>query len=71
MGLGSCWIGIQGLSKDGRDAEAIVRKLLALPDHFGVLGLTPLGYPARYPGPNEPKLPEGRVHYGRFGRSEE
>ena len=71
MGLGTCWVGIHGLNKDGQDAEAIIRKLLGLPDHFGVVGITPLGYASRYPGPHEPKLPEGRVHYGHFGRSEE
>ncbi len=71
MGLGTCWIGIHDLNKDGTDAERIVRKALGLPDHLGVLGITPLGHPSRYPGPRDPKLPEGRVHYGRFGQAGE
>ena len=67
-GLGTCWIGIHGLNKNGRDAEEIIQHL-GLPDHFGVVGITPLGYSSRYPGPHEPKLPEGRVHYRHFGQN--
>lgn len=67
LGLGTCWIGIQGLTdENGRNAEEIVRRACNLPDHMGVLGLTPIGYAARYPGPHEPKLLEGRVHYDRY-----
>ena len=67
MGLGTCWIGIEGLEVEGGNAEQIVRDALGLPDHFRVLGMTPLGVTARYPGPHEAKLPKGRVHYDRFG----
>lgn len=67
MGLGACWIGIQGLEVEDTDAEAVVREALELPDHFGILGITPLGHAARHPGPHEPKLPDGRVHYDAFG----
>lgn len=66
LGLGTCWIGIQGVVEDGKNAEEIVRRACNLPDYMGVLGVTPLGYAARYPGPHEPKLLEGRVHYDRF-----
>ena len=67
MGLGTCWIGIQGLKAEGVDVEEIVRKALNIPDHFHVLGMTPLGIPARHPGPHEAKLMHGRVHYDAFG----
>ncbi|MCL5103498.1 MAG: nitroreductase family protein [Armatimonadetes bacterium] len=67
MGLGTCWIGIRGIKVEDKDAEAIVRNTLNLPEHFGVLGITPLGNAARHPGPHKPSLPEGRVHYGSFG----
>ena len=66
LGLGTCWIGIQGLKQDDRDAEQIVREICGLPDYLGVIALTPLGHSARYPGPHEPKLPESRVHYESF-----
>ena len=69
MNLGTCWIGIEGLALERSDAETIVRGICKLPEHFGVLGITPLGYPARYPGPHEPHLPEGRVHYGSYGNT--
>jgi nitroreductase len=62
MGLGTCWIGIHGIKPEGVDAEAVIRETLGLPDHFGIVAITPLGHAARYPGPHEPKLPEGRVH---------
>lgn len=67
MGLGTCWIGIQGLKVEAGDAEQIVRDALGLPDHFRVLGMTPLGVTARYPGKHEAGLPEERVHYDRYG----
>lgn len=61
LGLGSCWIGLQGLHVDEHDAEAVVREACSLPETFGVIAMTPLGYAARYPGPHEPAIPEGRV----------
>lgn len=63
LGLGSCWIGIRGVVENGRDAERIVRDACGIPESFGVLGITPLGYPARHPGPHRPELPEDRVRY--------
>lgn len=68
MGLGTCWIGIQGLKVEGGEAEQIVRGALNLPDHFRVLAMTPLGIATRHPGPHEDKLPDDRVHYDSFGR---
>ncbi len=67
MGLGTCWIGIQGLKVDAGDAEQIVRDALGLPERVRVLAMTPLGVPARHPGPHTPGLPAERVHYDRFG----
>ena len=43
----SMGLGIQGLKVEGGDAEEIVRKALNIPDLFHVLGMTPLGIPAR------------------------
>lgn len=68
MGLGTCWVGIEGVVKDGKDAEETVRKACGLPEQFGVMGITPLGHSARYPGPHDPKLPDGRVHHESFGK---
>jgi len=63
LNLGTCWVGIRGLKSESDDAEQRVRSACGLPEHFGILGLTPIGRSARYPGPHEPKLPEDRVHY--------
>lgn len=66
LGLGACWVGIRGLKNEDADAEQSVREVCNLPEHIGVICLMAVGHPARYPGPHEPKLPEGRVHYDRF-----
>ncbi len=42
QGLGTCWI--------GDFDQAAVCQLLKVPDTASVVGLTPLGYPARLPG---------------------
>lgn len=69
MGLGTCWIGIQGLKVENGDAEQIVREALGLPEHFRVLAMTPLGVPARHPGSHRADIPAGRVHYEAFGNT--
>jgi len=71
MGLGTCWIGIRGLSMEGRDidAETFVCGVLGLPDHLGVEALVLLGHPKRVPDYRQPAIPEGRVHYESFGGS--
>ncbi len=47
LGLGSCWIGIYD--------EEQVKEILNIPDHFAVVGLITLGYPAETPEPS-PRL---------------
>ena len=44
-GLGTCWIGWFN--------EEDVKKCLSIPPRFRVIGLTPLGYPEKYPEPKE------------------
>lgn len=60
MGLGTCWV----MTRE--DEMGVVHEALGLPKHIAVLAATPLGYPARHPGPHQPELPDGRVHYDRF-----
>ena len=46
QGLGTCWTQVKGsLTYNGDDAEAYVRKILAIPDEIRVLCLMPIGYP--------------------------
>jgi nitroreductase len=67
MGLSTCWVGVQGLADGEFNAEAIVRDALDLPEQMGVVNMVTLGYGARFPKPREPKIPDGRLHYGKFG----
>ena len=60
MGLGTCWV----MTRE--EEMGTMHEALSLPQHIAVLAATPLGYPARHPGPHDPKLPDGRVHYDRF-----
>lgn len=60
MGLGTCWV----MTRE--QDMGVVHKALNLPEHIAVVASTPLGVPARHPGPHDPKLPEGRVHYDTF-----
>jgi len=69
IGLGTCWVGIRGLEAADLYAEALVRDALDLPGHLGVLGMATVGYGARYPGAHEPQIPEGRVHFDKYGNS--
>jgi nitroreductase len=46
-GLGTCWLG-------AFDADA-VREVLGVPDDVLIVGITPLGYPARQPAPTSRK----------------
>lgn len=62
MGLGTCWVMLR------EEDKGIIHEALGVPEHIAVLAATPLGYPARHPGPHEPKLPDGHVHYDRFGQ---
>lgn len=66
QGLGSCWIAIRGVNADGVDVEQTVRDICNIPDHIGVLAITPLGYPARDPGPHTSQMPDDRIHQEVF-----
>lgn len=68
LGLESCWAQIRlRRHADGRDAEAHVRELLDLPDHFAVDCIIGIGYPAEQKaGHPRTTLPFGKVHRERF-----
>ena len=65
IGLGTCWVMMR------EEESGILHEALNLPPHIAVLAGTPLGIPARHPGPHEPKIPEDRVHFDRFSELEE
>ena len=49
LGLGSCWVQIRLRSKDGRDAEEIVRDILKIDDHYRIVGILALGHSDNIP----------------------
>ncbi|HUW64192.1 MAG TPA: nitroreductase family protein [Spirochaetia bacterium] len=57
LGLGSCWVRMFD--------EARVRTLLAVPEHFHVVALIPVGYPDQQP-PARPRLPQGEILWRTF-----
>lgn len=70
-GLGTCWIGIRGAVYNGVDSEKTVREILGIPDHIGVLAITPLGYPTEEAPTHDLRVPASRVHIDRFHGSRE
>lgn len=48
QGVGSCWVQIHLRSSLlGKDAEAEVRKILSVPEHYRIVGILALGIPAK------------------------
>lgn len=60
LGLGTCWVMLR------EEDAGIIHKTLGLPANLAVVAGTPLGVPARHPGPHDGMIPAGRVHYDRF-----
>lgn len=47
IGLGSCWVQIRKRAHSNEEiAEDYVKKVLNIPDKYGVLSIIPIGYPA-------------------------
>lgn len=68
LGLGSCWIEINGrFAEDGTPADDMVSELLGIPEQVMPLCFVTLGYPAEERKPqNLEKLLWERVHIGKF-----
>jgi nitroreductase len=58
MGIGSCWIGDFNQEK--------VKKLLVIPERWGVVALVSFGYPAEKPQPRKKKPFEEIVSFNSF-----
>ncbi len=57
--LGTCWIGYFN--------ESRIKEILEIPKKYRILGLTPLGYPAKQKGEVEDRVPLMKiVHYEKF-----
>lgn len=67
QGLGSVWIQMRKRFNDNGDAEDEVRKLLNIPENYGVLSIIALGYKDEEKRPHDIKnLDFSKIHYGGF-----
>jgi nitroreductase len=71
LGLGSCWIQIRKRSHDTETtAEEYVRSILGLPEHFRVLSMISIGFPAEQRAPlGADELEYRRVRHNRYAES--
>ncbi|MBR2558477.1 MAG: nitroreductase family protein [Methanobrevibacter sp.] len=64
LGLGSCWVQIHLRSKDGVDAEEIVRDILQIDDYYRVVGILALGVPESVPEPHGLEdMDKNKIHF--------
>lgn len=64
LGLGSCWVQIHLRAKDGIDSEGIVRDILKIDNHYGIVGILALGIPQNTPEPHTLEdIDKNKVHF--------
>lgn len=68
LGLGSCWIQIRKRqSKTGENSEDAVRKLVGIPENYGVLSIIALGHKDEtLKAYDESNLNFSKVHYAKY-----
>ena len=67
-GLASCWVHVNGRpclvkEPDGEQADEYLRKILPIPEHYGILCAIALGYSDFTPAPLPPYEGEERVKW--------
>lgn len=64
LGLGSCWVQIHLRSKDGTDAEEIVKDILKLDSHYRIVGILALGHSDDIPRPHTlDDIDKNKIHF--------
>ena len=69
LGVGSCWLQVRlRKAPDGvTDTQDVVRKVLGIPEKYGVMAILTLGMPASHPGAKEiSDLPLEKIHREHF-----
>jgi len=68
LGLGSCWVQIRNRrDPQDKDSEELVRELLGIPEHYGVLCVLALGVKDEHKKPfDESKLQWEKLHLGHY-----
>ena len=64
LGLGSCWVQIHLRSKDGVDAEEVVRDIVGVDPNYRIVGIMALGHIESQPVPHTPDdLDKSKIHF--------
>lgn len=64
LDLGSCWVQMHLRSKDGKDAEEVVRDILKIDDHYRVVGILALGHSDDIPKPHTLEdIDKNKIHF--------
>lgn len=68
LGLGSCWVQIhQRVKDDTTSASDYVRSILNIPEHYAVLCIVSIGYPAETKNPfQENQLAFEKIHINKY-----
>lgn len=68
LGLGSCWVQVRNRqAADGTPTDEMVREMLNIPSHIGVLCMVAVGHKAMERNPqNEEKLMWEKMHIGQY-----
>lgn len=64
LGIGSCWVQIHLRSKDGVDAESVVRDIVKIDEHYRIVGIMALGHSDDIPSPHTmDDIDKGKIHF--------
>ena len=68
LGIGNCWVQCRGRkTPDGESTEDYIRKLMNIPESFGVLAVLALGIPAQEPEAHPlPRTDSEKIHREKF-----
>lgn len=67
LGLGSCWIQMRERQSENGDSEVDVRKVLDIPDNYGVLCVLSIGYKnEEKKSYNDSDFNFSKIHYNKF-----
>ncbi len=64
LGIGSCWVQIHLRSKNGRDAEEVVRDIVKIDEHYRIVGIMALGHSDDIPPAHTlDDIDKGKIHF--------